>query len=115
MSLQLASLCCQRCQARLIRHRYQQQQILVTDVEIRGRELVAYIQRRGTPLMTDYFGQLGLIHGVIASNEPDVATVLTIDVDGRNGFVVDMGDLMDFCQDRLDFETFRSRWRFFEP
>ena len=94
---------------------YEQQQVLVEGIEIRADELVVRLKRRGPPSGTDYFGQLGIIHGVVAANEPDVDRVRTIDVDGQNGFIVRMGDLLDFYHNRLDFEEYRSRWEFFEP
>lgn len=65
--------------------------------------------------MNDYFGQLGVIHAVVAENEPDATAVRTVDVDAGNGFVVAMGDLLDYYHGRIDFETYRGRWRSFEP
>ena len=65
--------------------------------------------------MNDYFGQRGAIHGVIAESDLDVKSVRTIDVDGQNGFVVRMADLLSFYNGRIDFEVYRSRWVFFEP
>jgi hypothetical protein len=65
--------------------------------------------------MEDYFGQLGTIRGVIAESDLDVKSVRTFDVDGQNGFIIQMVDLLNFYHDRLDAEEYRSRWVFFEP
>ena len=94
---------------------YERQQVVVEDVEFDGQELVVTIRRQGSPSMNDYFGQLGTIHGVIAVNEPDAAVVRTVDADAGNGYVVAMEDLLDFFHGRIDFETYRARWEYFEP
>lgn len=94
---------------------YESQQVLVGKIEIRGRELIAYLEQHGQNSIADNWGHLGIIHGVIAENELDVDTVRTLYVTDKDGFVVQMNDLLDFHHDRLSFDVFRARWRWFEP
>lgn len=101
--------------AALKNYDYDQQQVIVEKVEISGTELVVHLRRRGEPSYNDYFGQLGTIHGVVAELEPNASAVRTTDVEGLNGFVVQMDDLLDYYHGRLNFDEYRNRWGFFEP
>lgn len=65
--------------------------------------------------MEDYFGQLGTVHGVISETDLDVKSVQAFDVEGQNGFVGQLVDLLNFYHGRLEMEEYRSRWVFFEP
>ncbi len=100
---------------RLANYDYVEQRIAVAGLEFIGDELVIYLKRYGSPNGNDYFGQLGTIDSVIAESDLDVESVRTFDVDGRNGFVVQLNDLLSFRNGRIDFEEYRSRWGFFEP
>jgi hypothetical protein len=91
-----------------------QQRVEVVSVEIDDGVLRIWLRREGDPWFEDYFGQLGLIHRVVALNRPDVDALATVDVEYLNGFLIDMSDLMAFWNGQFDFEEFRSRWVYFE-
>lgn len=93
---------------------YTEQRVEVVGVETVGDELVIYLQRSGSPNLQDYFGQLGSIHGVIAESNLAVRSVRTFDIDGLNGFVVQLDDLLDFYDGRMSYDDYRSRWVLFE-
>lgn len=95
-------------------YNYTSQKVEVVRVEVDGRYLKVWVRRSGKPNMADYYGQLGLIHGTVARNEPDINALTTIDVDTGNGFRIAMSDLMSYWNDRIDFEAFRARWQYFD-
>lgn len=94
---------------------YDTERVLVKRVEIRGTELVVHLEQRGQSSLADNWGQLGIVHGVIARNEPDVTTVRTIYIIDQDGFIVRMDDLLDHYNGRMEFEDFRKLWTWFEP
>jgi len=94
---------------------YVQQKVQVEDVEVIGEELVISFSRQGPVSLADYFGQLDIIHSVVAQDKPEVHRVRTIDIDEQTGFVVFMEHLLDYYQDQMDYDEFRNLWLFFEP
>jgi hypothetical protein len=94
---------------------YVRQQVQVEDVEVIGEELVISLTRNGPISLADYFGQLDIIHSVVAQDKPDVHRVRTVDIDEQTGFVVFMEHLLDYYSDQMDYDEYRNLWLFFEP
>ena len=94
---------------------YQNQQMVLHGVQVTNGELVVSFGLQGEPSPEDFFSQLGLVHGVIASNEPDVNYVTTVNVAADNGFKIEMSDLLSYYHGHMSVEEFRERWIFFEP
>ena len=100
-----------RMSVALSEYEYELEQLLVQEVINDGDELVVHLRRQGSPSQEDYFGQLDVILDVIATKRPDVDRVRTLDVEARSGFVVEMGDLLEFHQAALEYDQYRARWQ----
>ncbi|MFN2190253.1 MAG: hypothetical protein ACK2T3_15935 [Candidatus Promineifilaceae bacterium] len=94
---------------------YAYQRVRVAETEIDGEELVIYLRLQGTPSTDDYFGQLDIIHSIIAKEKPEVETVRTIDIGDETGFMVTMADLLEYSDNLMDYDQFRSLWEYIEP
>lgn len=93
---------------------YVLEQVQVEEVEVEGQELVVRLSRQGTPSTEDFFGQLDIILGVIAQEKLEADSIRTINVDNQTGFIILMEHLVNFYNDRMEYDEYRNQWEYFE-